>query len=361
MTDAITVRQDGFAEFAFLNKPAWHGLGNELLPTDDATTRRKKAGFDWQIESAAVEFSARSPLDNQEDGVYATATQVVPGRRVLYRSDNQQPLSVVSDVFKVVQPAQVMDYFEELAEKSGFVLETAGTLFGGRKFWALANIGDESCVLDPKDRVKGRLLMATSVDLSLPTTLKFLAERVVCANTLAWGLREKGGTTIKVRHNSEFRPEDVNEKLGILSHDNFEEIMDDFRHLAEAPMSDYHMIEATCHIMEPKIYSLSREEYMKLAETTPVQRIAELAIEGRAIGSELEGANGTAWAWLNAVTQFVDHESSARTIDRRVERAWFGAGNKIKSRAFDLAKNFASTGIIGVGSRSEDEIEALDC
>jgi phage/plasmid-like protein (TIGR03299 family) len=325
MAHELTIRENGKAEMAFVGETPWHGLGQELQAGASKDEWIKAAGFDFSVERAPVQFTAGDIMHSMGD------------REVLYRSDNAKPLSVVSPVFKIVQPDHIMDYFDDLARKAGFVLDTAGTLYGGRQFWALANIGDESCVRDKRDRIKGRLLMATSVDLSIPTILKFVIERVVCHNTLTWGLQEKGASEVRVRHNSVFKPGAVNEQLGITAHEQFQSVMDDLRKLADTPMSDLDMVNATVALVRPGAFELAQDQLMKVLNSRPVQRIGELAVENRSIGAELDGAHGTAWGWLNATTQYVDHEMRAHTADGRLHSAWFGRGDALKSRALGIA------------------------
>jgi hypothetical protein len=45
---------------------------------------------------------------------------------------------VVSQRFQEVQPMEILHFYRDLTEQSGFELETAGVLKGGKKFWALA-------------------------------------------------------------------------------------------------------------------------------------------------------------------------------------------------------------------------------
>jgi hypothetical protein len=40
---------------------------------------------------------------------------------------------------------------------------------------------------------------------------------------------------------------------------------------------------------------------------------------------------------LNAVTEFVDHERKARSVDNRLDSAWFGQGANIKQKALEQA------------------------
>jgi hypothetical protein len=40
---------------------------------------------------------------------------------------------------------------------------------------------------------------------------------------------------------------------------------------------------------------------------------------------------------LNAVTEFVDHVGTARTDSARLDSAWFGKGDALKTKAAELA------------------------
>jgi hypothetical protein len=55
---------------------------------------------------------------------------------------------------------------------------------------------------------------------------------------------------------------------------------------------------------------------------------------GKALGSNLESANGTAWGLVNAVTEFYDFRSGSRTSDARLDSAWFGRGSQVKEAVF---------------------------
>lgn len=115
--------------------------------------------------------------------------------------------------YQVVQPREVLECYRDLTDVSGYELETAGVLKGGRKFWALARTG-QSAVLKGNDEVNGYLLLATSCDGTLATTATPTTVPVVCNNTLAIAL---DGTTraIKVPHSTRFDPQAVKKQLGI--------------------------------------------------------------------------------------------------------------------------------------------------
>jgi phage/plasmid-like protein (TIGR03299 family) len=102
----------------------------------------------------------------------------------------------------VVQPKEVLEFYRDLTEVSGYELETAGVLKAGRKFWALARTGKESA-LKGNDVVKGYLLLATSCDGTLATTATPTTIRVVCNNTLSIALNG-ASSAIKVPHSTSF-------------------------------------------------------------------------------------------------------------------------------------------------------------
>ena len=154
--------------------------------------------MDWQIESSEVRFVAGSHANSSGLG----AIHAFPEQRVLYRSDTKVPLSVVSSRYQVVQPAEILDFYKDLTEISGFELETAGVLKDGKKLWALARTG-QSATLKGKDQVNAYLLLATACDGTLATTAQFTSVRVVCNNTLSIALGDSTGT-VKVGHRSQF-------------------------------------------------------------------------------------------------------------------------------------------------------------
>lgn len=88
-------------------------------------------------------------------------------------------------------------------------------LKGGRKLWAPACTGQD-LTLQGGDKVKSYLLLATSCDGTLCTTVQFISLRVVCNDTL------QGSTgTIKVPHSTQFDATAVKTSLGLgLSHWN---------------------------------------------------------------------------------------------------------------------------------------------
>ena len=64
--------------------------------------------------------------------------------------------------------------------------------------------------------------------------------------------------------------------------------------------------------------------------------------DGQGKGAELASSAGTAFGLLNAVTEYVDHERRARSLNHRLESAWFGQGAALKQKALEQASLMAA-------------------
>lgn len=319
--------QDGKVEHAYVGQVGWHGLGNRLEAGASIEEWQKAAGMDWRIQRSKVRFNT------SRDDVAANYI-AMDDRHVLFRSDTKAALSVVSDGFKVVQPAAVLEFFRDLTGRAGFTLDTAGVLFGGRRFWALAKVSEDAQV-GVGDSVGGYLLLSTSCDGTMATEGRFTSVRVVCHNTLTMARGDKAN--VKVTHRSVFRPEDMKKEMGIEGRERFAEFMSDMRRLADTKLLESEAVQMTVELFKPGAAKLAREEFVKAVESRPVVSVLEMFLDGKAKGSKLDGVQGTAWGWLNAVTEHVDHASRARSDDNRRASAWFGPGEAIKARALEMA------------------------
>lgn len=311
---------------AYVNETPWHGLGNQLAPRQPLEVWAEQAGMNWTIQEAEVRFVSAGA------GSSLGSIHAFPDQKVLYRSDTQAPLSVVSRRFQVVQPHEVLEFYRDLTEVGGFELETAGVLKEGKKLWALARTG-QNATLKGRDKINGYLLLATACDGTLATTAQFTSLRVVCNNTLAVALGDSSGA-IKVPHRSQFDPQAVKRQLGIAisSWDGF---MARMKALSE------------CKIKGDAAESFLRRVLTYSVAVTPdgngsavndraLKAVHDLYL-GRGKGAELASASGTAWGLVNSVTEYVDHHRRARSADHRLDAAWFGQGASIKQKAWEEA------------------------
>lgn len=310
---------------AYVDAVPWHGLGNQLTPKQPIEIWQREAGMDWRINESEVLYSVSGG-----DGLHLKSS---PDNKVLFRSDTFSPLSVVSKRYRVVQPAEVLEFYRDLVSAGGFELETAGVLKGGKKLWALAKTGQET-LLRGNDRVKAYLLLATSCDGTLCTTAQFTSVRVVCNNTLQMAVGDSGGS-VKVPHSTQFDPLQVKLALG-LGLSNWEIFVNDMRRMAERKVNKFEAMNFLINVLGDSSVPLNDQP-----NTKAIQNVYTL-FSGEGKGSNLVSASGTAWGLLNGVTEYVDQHRRARSTDHRLDSAWFGPGAAIKEKAFHEAMKLAA-------------------
>lgn len=311
-------------QMAYVGATPWHGLGSQLSPRQPLEVWQQEAGMNWQIQESPVHFMAGA-------AGHLGTIHTFPEQKVLYRSDTKAALSVVSQRYQVVQPRDVLEFYRDLTERSGYELETAGVLKGGRKLWALARTG-QSAVLKGNDVVNGYLLLATSCDGTLATTATPTTIRIVCNNTLTIAVNG-ASQAIKVPHSTRFDPRAVKQQLGITI-SQWDDFMYRMRTLAARPVKTH---EAKDYLRSVLCEAqAANPERAGISNERALTKVLSM-YEGHGRGAELEAAKGTAWGLLNAVTEYVDHERRARNNEYRMDTAWFGQGAAIKQRALNTA------------------------
>ena len=314
----------GFAAFTrrTTSQPAWHGLGGETPADAPLEVWAKNAGIDFDYTKHVVQYGG---IDG--GGMF------YPNRYVLARSDTRQPLSIVSDKYKIVQPRDVLEFYRELIADHGFVMETAGSLKDGARVWALANT-NMSAAVHGIDHMKGYLLFVTSCDGELSTQVNFVNTRVVCNNTLTIATNNEGSGAIRIPHMANFNPTEVKEQLGLVN-GVWTNHVAQVAQLADIKVNDETVREWLYKVLGDPKKSLEEQN------TTRMAKVYDL-FAGKAIGSEMPTAKDTAWGLVNAVTEYVDYHVGARSAASRLNSAWTGDGASLKAKAWAEAVKLAA-------------------
>lgn len=307
---------NGKASMAYVGEKPWHGLGQELTPDASLEVWKHEAGMDWEIKDSPITFN-----NGKESKVYT-------GSRVLYRSDTGDQLSIVSDDYKIVQPSEILDFFRDLVSLQGMKLATAGVLYGGRRFWALADTGRAADVLGD-DRIKGMLLLTTSCDCTLATSAMFTSVRVVCNNTLNLAIGSTRKNATRVTHNAIFDPAKVKADLGLI--DNaWETFKQNITAMSKVKMTDNDSYDFVKKLLVDPNREADKQPYT-------VERDTQAILNRIKNGMGSDKTYGTLWGVLNGVTEFVDHDSRARIPDHALWSSWFGKGSNLKTKAYEAA------------------------
>lgn len=314
MSHELTITASGEAEFAYLKgTPIWHGLGQFFEAGATVEEIRKLAGMEWTCE--------KKPLGYSHNGEEFTITD----RVAQVRSDTGAALGVVSSSFETVQPGDTLEFFRDLVEGIGLQITTAGTLFGGRKLFASAYIGEQS-VIDDRDRVRSYLLLSTALDGSMATTARFTSVCVVCNNTLRMA-HQGANAGVRVLHSKKFDAAAAKKALGVAPA-TMETFMEKMRTLAQFEIGELESTTLTTKLLDTN-------------EGPIYDKITNLFKGEGSLGGELDGRHGTAWSWVNAVTQWADHDRKGKSESHKMNSMLFGRADDLKARALTMALDMA--------------------
>lgn len=319
----------GRAAFAYQGERAWHRLGQEVPEGADLNTWRIMAGLDFNVSKRPVVFA-------KSDG-----TMGETGRFALVRDDSESALGVASERYQPVQTQDVLEMFQRyIATDDRFRLETAGALKGGAVVWSLARF--ESDVTAGGDAHRAYLLLTTSFDGSLATTAKATVTRVVCNNTLSAALGDRDAQA-KVSHATRWSA-DVVRRV----HDQIEaqaSAFDRFKGMADA-MAQTRIAESVTRDIFKTLIIGKPVTDAELKEESGRARNQVQALIDACNATLREGTQGnTAWAALNAVTRYVDHERSTRVTSAslgdsadqaRLYSSLYGSGASMKAKAVEI-------------------------
>lgn len=331
MSANITINKEGTAETFHVGKTPWHGLGQKLDNPATAVEAIAAAHMDWEVESKPVYM----PGANQGEMV------AIPNKQAIVRTDTQEVFNVFSRSYAPLQNRDAFGFFDKVVGEGQAIYHTAGSLGGGRKIWILAQLPGNLTIAGTNDEIERYILLSNSHDGTLAVSMKWTTVRVVCENTLMCALGGKG-THFRTEHqgNIQNRVLEAREVLE-LSDTHFSFMMEKLNQLAATKMNQesLDMFLWDLYELDPEL-PLTDQFHLKQLN---YQQTMELFETGR--GNQDKGVRGTAWAALNAVTEFVDYYrpvgSSQKSLgdpnyqDKRLQASWFGPGEKVKQQALD--------------------------
>jgi phage/plasmid-like protein (TIGR03299 family) len=315
----------GKADMAYMGDTPWHGLGQKLKEDASLDEWATAAGLAFKVLRSKVRFATSRDPD--------APLQIWEEEEVFFRNDTLVPLGRGSQKFKLVQPREALEFFDEQTRAMGIKLVTAGVLYGGSKYWAQASLPD-NFTLGNGDVVTGHILFATACDGSMATTARVISTCVVCANTLAMGMAEKSKHAVSVKHSTTFNAQQVRMDLGLVA-----EQFDYFRANVEALARRRLTKAEAVNILIDAIGDRAALDAGGKIEDQPNARLMGEIVRlynGAGIASNLASRSGTAWGLVNAATEFFDHHAG-RNQDARLSSAWFGKNSDRKLDVFNAA------------------------
>ena len=323
MAHNIETFEDGSSAFFSNREVAWHKLG---VVTDGAQTAQDALKI-AQLDS--VVHVSENPVGVDINGTFVQ----IPNRFITYREHPKTGttgLGVVGKRYTPIQNSEAFDFLNALADESGAVFETAGSLNNGARVFMTMKF-PESMTLGGNDVVDNYIMAVNSHDGTLAFTVAVTPIRAVCTNTVRLAL-QKAESKIALRHtvNSTQKIQQARETLNIVWKYQ-EEFQAQVETMLSQKFSDEDFARFTQILVpEPKGKDVSQRQINS----------------ADAIRSELMGLwyaptqqniKGTKWAAYNAVAEYEDWSKPVRDKENpeivRAQRIINGGAEVMKTRA----------------------------
>tara|TARA_B100000902_G_scaffold227942_1_gene216393 strand:- start:2275 stop:3237 length:963 start_codon:yes stop_codon:yes gene_type:complete len=286
------------------NVPAWHQLGVVTKGALTSAEAIKKAGLDWTVTlRPMVTFDP----ENGQAGFIE-----VPDHYASVRDSDMSVLGVVGNRYVPIQNMECFDFMDTVVDDSDAMYETAGSLHNGRIVWMLLNL-NKSVQVD-EDVTHNYLLLTNSHDGS--SSLKGLTTpiRVVCANTLRMALGDMRNS-FSFRHTKNLQGK-VAQARSILTQsykyvDAFQLEMEKLLDTEVTNDRFREIMDTVLPIPEPTTENIKA-----------VTRVSNIRGEITSLFNkpEFETQRNTAWALINATSNYEQWKASIRGKTSRSEK-----------------------------------------
>jgi len=318
MAHELEILENGQASMVYANEVPWHGLGVKV--DGDLTPQQmlEAAGLDWRVNT--------QPCFTMVDD-----KRVKIGKQALIRDRDNKILDIISDDWKPMQNEDAFAFFNDFIAAGDMSMETAGSLKGGKIVWALAAVKESFELFGGRDKVDAYLHFTNPHSYGQSIDVRFTPIRVVCNNTLTLSLRTQSKNLVKVNHRREFDPELVKETLGVAKNK-----LNAYKEMAEFLSTKRFTNESIVEYFT-RVFPVASSKADPKKEISKSTKLAMEVIDTQP-GAEL--GEGTFWQAFNTVTYMTDH-LIGRSPDTRLQSAWYGTNQNLKTKALELAMEMA--------------------
>ena len=303
----------------------WHGLGAVLeRPPASIAEAIEASGLGWRVEREPIAVD-RGDAATVNDW-WEPRCEEIPGYYATVRQDTRTVLGIVGERYRIVQNHEAFEFVDQLLGSSLY-FETAGSLGGGCRVWVLATLPEHVEV--GGDQVCPYVLLMNSHDGSTAVIAATTPVRVVCMNTLNWGLG-RARQRFSIRHTEQISRR-VHEARRVLelSIDYYEKFRAIGNRLASERCSERQLAKVL-----DELYPSGTEDGItdrtRTGREQVKQRIADLFLRGDTQGN----APGSKWAAVNAIVEYGDWYRPLRHGGERFARAVDDGARK--TRALEL-------------------------
>lgn len=337
----------------------WHREG---LVLDDYPgsweEARKLAGLDWEpVEREVLEaadpdkvrtvmakalFDATLSDQDRLDrlvSIHQKSLRPVPGFKRVVRDDTDATLYCPKDSYTIIGNGEMGEVLEAMLEDSNVKYETAGSLEGGKRVWALVRLDEPIELAGDAGTLSVPFIALTNAhDGSGSYTARATTVRIVCRNT--WNAAEmegeRTGATYSFRHTKNWRDKQQEARKALTG------ARQEFRAYAKLAQD----------LLGISVTDSQREVFVQRFIPLPPTGVATDRVIGNveSARSQLRGifnsattepVKNTMYGLVQGAGEYLDHVRSARSWETKFNRSVIRP-EPLKAKALKLAREVVS-------------------
>jgi phage/plasmid-like protein (TIGR03299 family) len=330
MAHALEQFEDGTTAFFSAREVAWHKLGTVTTGALSAQEALQTAYLDWQVLKSEKPVGVHLVDDNgKEIDQYISSTDKFMTYRYNPKTLIPEALGVVGSRYTPVQNSEAFSFLNDIADESGAVFETAGSINNGRKVFMTMKM-PEGLNVGGIDPINLYLMAWNTHDGSSSFQIMVTPIRVVCQNTLSMAIKQ-AESNFSWRHTPKVgnKVQLARETLGIT-----------FKYVEEFEKEAEKLLAQS---MTDKQFTTLIETLVPIDEDSDRTRNLAETARGTLMGlwkapTQANIAN-TKWAAYNTIVEYADWAKPVRSTNpdvARAEKIVTGLGDRFKNKALNL-------------------------
>ena len=301
----------------FLDKEKLHtGFGEKIIGASSYNDVLVQAGLNWTV------------------GTHAAYTKVgenlieIPGSQVVVRQEDQKPLGIVSDKYKLVNNEDAFAFTESLFNSKDIEFIRGGSYRGGSSTWLEAKVTGQYSILG--DDIDCYLIFMNSHDGSGSVKCMIVPERIACSNALNFPLKEAPRAWRCVHSGDPLKKIDEARQILLAGSSYMEALERRIQVLSEIEIP-YGRIQDLIDL----IFPMTDEMTIKQQENCQMKRNQLMGVY--LDKDDLTDMSSNGYKFLSAVADYADHGPSKNTKNAAINR-WMTTvhGNPLVDRAYDI-------------------------
>ena len=325
----------------------WVGSGIDVVGETSAEAVMAKSQLDWEVEGRPLLTPRADFVDfvtafenGDNDGVINLRDLMrwQASKSIVRKSDDMQ-MGIVGKDWQILQNYEIFSFIDELVEMGLVSYSTAGQFKGGKIVYVVADFRQSEIL--PGDVHKGSLLFTNAFDGTFSVRIGWMNIRIVCWNTFIMAAKAAAKNGYVIRHTASMKDKIRDARDALIAAESESRRAEMFQKaLTRLRMTgDMWTDFSTQLVPDPENGNKTRAENAR-------NKLIGLALTGR--GQDIPGVAGTAYAAMNALTEYANYERSTRGKTNaekqasRFQATLFGASNKLINQGIGILGGFLS-------------------